>query len=100
MIGDSIYLNFSAVGFNRDPMSKQPNIKAVMRVLDDKGQPTNAAPMTGEAKSGVPETMSVVPMQFGLTMNRVGSFKLELTATDVTTGKTATVIYPVRVLGS
>src|SRR5579862_3615360 len=43
VIGDSIYLNFSAIGFARDPKTKQPHIKASMRVLDDKGQPAGAA---------------------------------------------------------
>jgi hypothetical protein len=98
VVGDSIYLNFSAVGFARDPKSKQPNIKASMRVLDDKGQPTGSAKMFGEAKSDVPENLAVVPMQFGITLNRTGKFTLELTATDVLTGKSSTVAFPVRVL--
>jgi hypothetical protein len=98
VVGDSIYLNFSAIGFARDPKTKQPHIKAVMRVLDEKGQPTGSAKMNGEAKSDVPENMPVVPMQFGITLNRTGRFTLELTATDVLSGKTATVTFPVRVL--
>jgi hypothetical protein len=98
VVGDSIYLNFSAVGFMRDKKSKQPNIKVTMRVLDDKGQPTNGAKMTGEANSDVPDTLQLVPMQFGITLNRVGRFTLELTATDVLSGKTAHVSFPVRVL--
>jgi hypothetical protein len=98
VVGDSIYLNFSAVGFARDPKTKQPNIKASMRVLDEKGQPAGSAKMNGEAKSDVPENMAVVPMQFGITLNRTGRFTLELTATDVLTGKTSTVAFPVRVV--
>jgi hypothetical protein len=97
VVGDSIYLNFSVIGFARDK-SKQPNIKVSMRVIDEKGQPANGAKLQGEAKSDVPDTMAVVPMQFGLTLNRVGRFMLELTATDVLAGKTATVSFPVRVL--
>ncbi len=98
VVGDSIFLNFSAVGFARDQQTKQPNIKVTMRVLDEKGQPTNSAKMNGEAKADVPESMAVVPMQFGITLNREGRFTFELTATDVLSGKTATVAYPVRVL--
>jgi hypothetical protein len=98
VVGDSIYLNFSAVGFARNKSTKQPHIKVAMRVLDEKGAVTNAAKMTGEAKSDVPENLSVVPMQFGITLNRAGRFTLELTATDVLTGKTSTVAFPVRVL--
>ena len=98
VVGDSIFLNFSAVGFARDQQTKQPNLKVTMRVLDDKGQPASGVKMQGEAKSDVPESMAVVPMQFGITLNREGRFTFELTATDVLSGKTATVSYPVRVL--
>jgi hypothetical protein len=98
VVGDSIYLNFSTVGFARDPKTKQPYIKASLQVLDEKGQASGAAKMSGEAKSDVPETMAVVPMQFGITLNRTGRFTLELTAMDVLTGKSSKVLFPVRVL--
>jgi hypothetical protein len=98
VVGDSFYLNVSAVGFERDPKTKQPNIKASMRVLDDKGQPTSAVKMQGAARSDVPPDMAVVPMQFGITLNRAGQFTLELTATDALTGKTSKVLFPMRVL--
>jgi hypothetical protein len=98
VVGDSIFLNYSAVGFARDKAKKQPNIKVVMRVLDEKGQPTNGAQMSGEVNADVPENLDVVPMQFGVTLNRAGNFTFELTATDVITGKTSKVSYPVRVL--
>jgi hypothetical protein len=98
VVGDSIYLNFSAVGFARDKQTKNPNIKVTMRVLDEKGQAASAAKMFGEANSDIPENMAVVPMQFGITLNRTGRFTLEVTATDVIAGKSATVSYPVRVL--
>jgi len=98
VVGDSIYLNFSTVGFARDQKTKQPYIKASLRILDEKGQPAGAAKMHGEAKSDVPDNLAVVPMQFGITLNRTGRFTLELTATDMLTGKTSMVSFPVRVL--
>jgi len=98
VLGDSIYLNFSAVGFARDKKTKQPNVKVSMRVLDDKGQPTKGAKMSGEASSDVPDTMDAIPMQFGLTLNRLGRFTLELTATDALTGATSKVLFPVNVV--
>jgi hypothetical protein len=97
VVGDSIYLNFAAIGFKRDG-KKQPNIKVTMRVLDDKGKPTGGAEMTGEANNGVPPDVELLPMQFGVTLNREGRFTLELTATDVLSGKKSTVNFPVRVL--
>ena len=79
VVGDSIYLNYSAVGFARDKTKKQPNIKVTMRVLDDKGQQINGAPMAGEVDANVPENLDVEPMQFGITtLNRAGQFTFEL----------------------
>jgi hypothetical protein len=98
VVGDSIYFNFSAVGFARHQQTKQPHIKVVMRVLDDKGNVVKGAKMVGEANSDVPASLQAVPMQFGITLNRAGRFTLELTATDVLGNATATVRYPVRVL--
>jgi hypothetical protein len=97
VVGDSIYFNYSAVGFMRNA-KKQPNIKVVMRVLDEKGQPVNAAAMTGEVDANVPTDLDIVPMQFGITLNREGRFTLELTATDTLAGKSAKVSFTVRVL--
>jgi hypothetical protein len=76
----------------------QPHIKVVMRVLDDKGTVVKGAKMQGEANSDVPADTQAVPMQFALTLNRAGRFTLEVTATDVLAGTTATVRFPVRVL--
>jgi len=71
-----------------------------MRVLDEKGQPVQGAKMAGDATSDVPESMQVVPMQFGVTLNRAGRFTLELTATDNVTGATAKVSYQVAGAGA
>jgi hypothetical protein len=98
VVGDSIFLNYSAVGFARDKTKKQPSIKVTMRVLDEKGQVVKGAEMTGEVNSDVPGDLDVVPMQFGITLNRVGRFTLELTATDALSGSMAKVNFPVRVL--
>jgi hypothetical protein len=98
VVGDSIFLNYSAVGFQRDKAKKQPNIKVVMRVLDEKGQVVKGAEMSGEVTGDVPEDLPIAPMQFGITLNRAGRFTLELTATDVIANKTAKVSFPVRVL--
>jgi hypothetical protein len=97
VVGDSIYLNFTAVGFARNPKTKQPQLKVVMRVLDEKGNAVSGAKMQGEASSDVPVDLEAVPMQFGITLNRAGRFTLEVTATDVLAGKSTTVLFPVRV---
>ena len=43
-------------------------------------------------------SMYPIEMQFALTLNRAGTFTLELTATDVLSGQTSKVVFPVRVL--
>jgi hypothetical protein len=98
VVGDSIFLNFSAVGFTRNATTKQPHLKVVMRVLDEKGNAVKGAKMQGEANSDVPADLQSVPMQFTLTLNRAGRFTLELTATDMLANKSVTVQFPVRVV--
>jgi hypothetical protein len=96
--GESIYVSFASVGFARDKTTKQPNLEVSMRVLDDKGKPTFAKPLTGTVDKDVPESVRIVPMQFGITLNRVGNFTVELTATDKITGKSAKVNLPLKVV--
>jgi hypothetical protein len=97
-LGEPLYVNFGVVGFQRDG-KKQPNIELAMRVLDDKGNAAGA-PLSGKADREVPESLMVVPLQFGLTLNRVGRFTVEVTATDKLSGKSAKVSLPIRVMGS
>jgi hypothetical protein len=96
--GQAVYVNFSAVGFGRDKDSKLPDIKVALRVLDEKGASTGAVPLTGRAHEGIAEAAPLVGMQLGLTLNRVGRFTLELSATDQIDGKTARVTFPLRVV--
>jgi hypothetical protein len=98
VVGDSAYLNFSAVGFARDKDKKQPDLNVSLRILDEKGKATLAKPLMGKINSGVGAKDGLVPMTFGLTMNRAGRFTIELTAEDRLTGKSATISYAIRVL--
>ena len=98
VVGDAAYLHFSAVGFGRDKDKKQPDLNVSFRILDEQGKPTFAKPLTGKINSGIGLKEGMVPVHFGLTMNRAGRFTIELTAEDRLTGKTATISYPIRVL--
>jgi hypothetical protein len=95
--GQSLWVNFAAVGFERPGGKGQPQLTAQLRVLDESGQPTVAQPMTGEVKDGVPDKALGVPMQFVLELNRAGSYTIELKVTDQVGGKNATVSYPLTV---
>jgi hypothetical protein len=97
VIGQTLFVNFSVVGFGRDKETKQPDLHLSMRVLDDKGKATFQAPMTGEVKKGIDEEIRLVPMQFGITLNRAGRFTVEVSATCKHCNKTSVVTFPLRV---
>jgi hypothetical protein len=97
VVGGTLYIDFSAVGFMRDPDTKKPDLRVEMRVLDDKGQPTFAKALSGKVVD-LPETVRLVPLQFGLTLNRPGRFTVQLTARCQHCGASDRVTLPVRIL--
>lgn len=98
VVGDSFYLHFSAVGFDRKKDTKQPDVQIAMRILDEQGKPTLNKSLGGVINANVPEKERLLGMQFPLTLNRAGRFTLELTAEDRVTGKRAEIRYLLRVL--
>lgn len=98
VVGDSAYLQFSTVSFARDKDTKQPNVQVSLRILDEKGQPTMAKPLTGKINAGVAADEAFLTSQFGLTFNRAGRFTIELNAEDRVSGKSAQIRYGIRVL--
>jgi hypothetical protein len=96
-VGQSLYIDFAVVGFQREA-GKQPNIEVALRVLDDKGQPTTAKPLTGTADKDIPPDVKIIPLQFGLTLNRLGRFTVELSASDKVSGKVSRVSFPLSVV--
>ncbi len=97
VVGSTLYVNFAAAHFARDKKTKQPNLFVKMRVLDDKGKPTFSEPLTGRANKDIAENDAIVPMQFGLTLNRAGRFTIELEATCEICGSSTRVQLPLRV---
>jgi hypothetical protein len=98
VIGTAMYFSFAPTGFARDQKTGQPNLHVSMRVLDDKGQPTFAQPLSGDVNKEVPADLKIIPMNFGITLTRLGQFTVELEATDKITGKSAKVTLPLRVV--
>ena len=97
IVGETLHFNFAAVGFGRDPGSKQPNIEVAMRLLDSAGKPTTTQPLTGKADKDIPAELKIVPLQFAVTLDRTGQYTVELNATDKISGKTAKVSFPIKV---
>jgi hypothetical protein len=98
--GQSAYVSAVIVGFTRDGTSHQPALTLTLRALDDKGKPTTAKPFSGSIEKEVPEKALSVPIQFGVPLNRAGSFTVEMTVTDRVSKKTATVTFPLTVQGA
>jgi hypothetical protein len=96
VVGGNLYLSFGVVGFGRGN-NKQPDINVNLRILNEQGQPVLAKPLTGHVNQAVAADVKVVPLQFGLTLDRAGQYMLELSAQDATSGKTSTVSFPIRI---
>jgi hypothetical protein len=98
LVGQTIFVQFTAASFQRDPKTKQPNVDFEFNVLDEKGQPTLAQPGKHTQNAGVPEDKGAFAMRFPLFMSRSGKFTLTIKATDKVANKTATYDLPVTIL--
>ena len=100
-VGQTIYIHTSVATFQRDPKTKQPNVVFEYQLLDEKGNPTLAKPVsyTQDEKSvnKVDEKEGAFPMQFALFMSRPGKFTVKITATDKVANKTASYELPVTI---
>jgi hypothetical protein len=95
--GQTLWLGAAVVGF-RTGQDQQPKVELALRVLDEAGKPTLPAPFTGRFENGVPAGATALPVQFALSLTRPGKFTLELKATDLLSGGSATATYPLTVL--
>jgi len=98
LAGQSVWVNFLAVGFDLNP-KKAPDLNIEMVVLDENNKPTLPKPMLGavKQKQQVQEGRAV-PMQFYLALNRPGNFTVRLKATDNLSKKTTEVAFPIKVI--
>jgi hypothetical protein len=99
VVGQLLWVNFLAVGFERDKnKQKQPDVHVEMVVTDDKGKETVEKPFSGEVNEKVPENVVALPMQFLITLNRPGKFNVKLKATDRVSKKNVELSFPITVL--
>jgi hypothetical protein len=97
VVGQTVFIQFSVVSFQRDPKTKQPNVEIQFQIVDDKGTPTLGKPRTHVQDSGVDEKEGAFAMRFPLFMSRPGKFIVKVTATDKVANKTSTYELPVTV---
>ena len=96
--GQSVWVHFALVGFERDKVKKLPSIVVEMEVTGKDGVATLKKPTTVVIDKDVPESDIGIPLRFLLPMNRPGDFTVKLKATDKVSGKMSTVSLPILVL--
>jgi hypothetical protein len=90
------WINFTAVGAERDRATGQPDVAVQMRVLDKDGKAI-MKPASGEVKEGIPQGHEACPMQFEVNLPAEGSYSVELTAIDKISGRKAALTVPLTV---
>jgi hypothetical protein len=93
--GDSMWLQFHVVGFDREK-GKQPNVAVELQILDDKDKVVSK--QSGVINKDVPDGVTGLPIQFLLSLNRPGKFTLVVSATDQGSKKTAKATLPLNVV--
>lgn len=97
--GQSAWVHFITMGFDRDVRDKNPNVEVRMRVLDSAGKPTLPEAVTGDTKTQkVPTNVQAVPWFQKIELNRPGKYKIELEATDAVAKKTVKEVLNITVL--
>jgi hypothetical protein len=97
VVGQILYLHGTVSGFSRGA-NKKPNTSIELRFLDEARRPTLVKAQTVSVPAEIPEGDDRAFISFVIPYNREGTYTAELKATDATTGKTATVSFPIRVL--
>jgi hypothetical protein len=101
ILGESVFVQFVVIGFQRDPKTKnQPNVQVEMQPLDDAGRPTMTKPGALTVDAGVDEKDPGFTLRFPLPLTRLGKYTVRLKATDNVAKKTATFDLPVAVVPS
>lgn len=96
-VGQFLWVQFAATGFQRDKAKNQPDLKFEMNTYDDKGTATMATPITLEAKS-LEANFPTLSARMNVPLTRAGKYTVKLKVTDNVGGKTATFDLPVEAM--
>lgn len=108
VVGQSVFVQFSVVGFEREKGKEkdagQPNVEVEMTPLDGSGKSTLGKPMiykqNAESQIKLDAKDELINVRFLLPMTREGKYTVRLKATDHLTKKTATFDLPIVVVPS
>ena len=97
--GQSAWVTFITMGFDRDVRNKEPDVEVRMRVLDESGKPTLPETVTGSTKTQkVRPGAEVIDWIQKIELNRPGKFKIEVEAEDKVAKKKKTEVINITVL--
>jgi hypothetical protein len=100
-VGQTLYVQFSIAGFERDAKTKQPNVEIEFQLFDDKNQPTLGTPRKHIQDNMSPQQVKdgdgAFALQFPLFLNRPGKYVVQMKATDRVTKKESTYRLPVTI---
>jgi hypothetical protein len=96
VVGQNLFLHCFLIGFGRGA-DKKPNASVELRVYDEAKRATLPKPLVAVVPKEIAEGDDAARIMFLLPLNREGTFTAELKAVDAATGKTSSVLIPVRV---
>ncbi len=98
-LGENLHFRMRIAGFDR--ASKKLGINMKAEFLDEEGKPVDSKPITVTVEEKDPEKVAkafAVPLNGSFLLNRIGTFKLRITAEDTVTKKTTEMVIPVKVV--
>jgi len=99
--GQHYMTSFGLVNMDLDKKSNKPNVEVVIKILEN-GKPATT-PVSILLPRDLPDGIDLVkanfvPLNYPLYLNRSGNFTFEITATDKSAGKSATLRFPLTVI--
>ena len=93
-VGQTVYVHFVIVGFDRDRRNNNFGAVAVqLHLADETGKTLSTRPLTGDVKD-IPPGTDFLPLRLELPVQRAGRFRIILSATDLVNRKTTKLSVP------
>lgn len=97
-VGENLHFRMRIAGFDRSMNRFSLNMR--VEFLDESDRPVDSKPLTVSVEEKDPEKVSkavAVPLNGSFLLNRVGNYRLKITAEDTLSKKTTQLIIPVKV---
>ncbi len=98
VVGQTMTIGFSLVGFARDKKTGQPNIEILRGISNDNGKTIQKPKVIGTINEGIDKDQKLISPSFTITLNNAGKYTIILIARDRVSGKSKTVRLPIQVI--